>query len=365
MKPLCILHTEASTGWGGQEIRILNEMLGMRRRGHRLWLATPADSAIFRRAAAAGIETFPMRMDAPYFIQGVIKVFSIMKKYGVSLVNTHSSRDSWIGSIAGRLAKTKVLRTRHISSQLNHGPLTRLVYGRLCDGIITTGEFIKGQIVRELGVDPGKITPVPTGVDVELFSKANGQRVRQELGIPPESPVIGIAAVLRSWKGHLDLLSSMRAVIDEYPEARLVLAGEGPRRSIIERTVKNLGLESHVRMAGFREDVHEVIQSFDVAVLSSYASEGIPQFVLQAMAAGKPVVGTRVGGVPEVIQDGKTGMLVPPQDPESMARALKLLLRDPQQRKCMGEQGYRRVTDFYTMDAMLDRLEELYGAMNL
>ena len=140
-----ILHTEASTGWGGQEIRIFREMLGMRDRGHRMLLATPSGTALAARAGEAGVETFAINMDRKRLLGGVGSMRRLIRERGVDLINTHSSADSWIGSIAGRLEGIAVLRTRHISSAV-HGTLpTRWLYGRLCDEVITTGEFKIGR----------------------------------------------------------------------------------------------------------------------------------------------------------------------------------------------------------------------------
>lgn len=363
MKPLTILHTEASNGWGGQEIRVLNEMLGMRARGHRMLLAAPPSARIFHRASEAGIQSFPLAMDAVHFVPGVIQLMTLIRKCTVSLINTHSSRDSWIGGIAGRLSGIKVLRTRHISSRLNSSPLTRLVYGRICHGVITTGEFIKAQLMTELNVDADRIFPIATGIDVGHFRNGDGKAFRQEGGIHTDAMVIGIAAVLRSWKGHLDLLQAMKAVISAHPDSLLVIAGEGPRRRVIEPAIKDLGLEAHVKLLGHRDDIHRVISGFDIAVLASYASEGIPQFILQAMAAGKPVVGTRVGGIPEVVRDGVTGILVPPRDPEAMAQAIRDLIEHPERRAAMGQEGFLAVNRGCTLDAMLDRIEALYASL--
>ncbi len=365
MKPLTILHTEASNGWGGQEIRVLNEMLGMKARGHRMLLAAPPSAKILGRASAAGFETFPVTMDVVHFVPGIVQLMNLMRQFRVSLVNTHSSRDSWIGGIAGRLSGIKVLRTRHISSKLNSSPLTRLVYGHLCHGIITTGHFIKAQLARELNLDSGKIFPIPTGIDAGRFRQGDGEAFRRELGISPRTPVIGIAAVLRSWKGHLDLLKAIQAVVSTHPEALLVIAGDGPLRRAIETAVRDLNLESHVRLIGHQEDISRVIRGFDIAVLSSYASEGIPQFVLQAMAAEKPVIATCVGGIPEAVKDGVTGLLVPPRDPDSMAKAISSLLEKPDRRMGIGHNGSRYVCEKHTTEIMLDAIEALYSRLGL
>ncbi|MBI5190027.1 MAG: glycosyltransferase family 4 protein [Nitrospirae bacterium] len=361
MSKPAILHTEASNGWAGQEIRILGEMLGMKGRGYEVLLATSPDNAIYDRAKRAGIETFSVRMDRKGFLPGVAALYRIIKDRGVGIVGTHSSRDSWIGGIAGRLAGAKVIRYRHISSALNTSPFTKLVYGPLTDGVITTGEFIMAQLIRELGLNPGKIYSVPTGINTEKFTGTGGDALRGQLGISADAPVIGMAAALRSWKGHRYMMEAMPSILAEYPDARLVLAGEGPVRPYIDQWKEEFGIAGAVTMLGHRDDVETVIAGFDISVMASYASEGIPQFALQSMASGKPVVGTDVGGIPEVVKDGITGLVVPPKDPAALAAAIKGLLSDRALMARMGEAGRSLVLERHTADRMLDDIEAVYG----
>lgn len=361
MGGLTVLHTEASNGWGGQEIRILSEMLGMKARGHDVLLATPPDTTIYAKASAAGISVFPVRMDNRSFISGVSGLRRLIKEHSVNIVNTHSSKDSWIGSLAGRLAGVKVIRSRHISSKLNTNLFTKLVYGRLCDAVTTTGEFIKGQIITELGIDPARVRSIPTGIDVGRYDGISGRTVREEFGVGPDGLVIGTAAVLRSWKGHEYVMQAMPKVRERFPEAKLMIAGEGPMRPYLEEFIRDNGLDDMVVLMGHRDDIAEVIAAFDVCVLASYASEGIPQFVLQSMASGKPVIGTTVGGIPEVVTDGVTGLLVPPKDSDAIAGAAVRLFSDAAMRARMGNAGRAVVYERHTLDVMLDEVERLYG----
>lgn len=356
-----ILHTEASNGWGGQEIRIFSEMIGMKARGHDVLLATPPDTTIYRKAKDAGIKTLAVPMDKNAFIGGVRGLYKVVKENNVDIIGTHSSRDSWIGSIAGRLAGAKVIRYRHISSKLSTSFFTKLVYGPLCDAIITTGGSIKANITEELGISPAKVRSIPTGTDIGRFAGVSGSAVRSELDIGPDDLVLGTAAVLRSWKGHKFIVHAMPRILAEVPQARLVLAGEGPMLPYLEGWCRELGIEDNVHMIGYREDVDRVIAAFDVCVLASYASEGIPQFVLQSMASGKPVIGTTVGGIPEVVTDGVTGLLVPPEDADAIAGAAIRLFSDADMRRRMGEAGRAVVSERHTLDVMLDSVERLYG----
>lgn len=361
-KPV-ILHTEASTGWGGQEIRILSEMLGIKGRGYSVLLAAPPHAAIYKRATEAGITTFGVEMGRLGFLKGVRVILKIIKSEKISIINTHSSRDSWLGSVAGRVAGKKIIRTRHISSKLKTDVLTRLIYGPLCDGIITTGTFIKKQVAKELKISPLKIHSIPTGIDVDSFIQADRLKVRAELGIPEESTVIGIAAAIRSWKGHEYILKAMPMILMEYPDTRLVIAGEGDLRYHIEKIISELGLDKSVILTGHREDIPDVVASFDISVMASYASEGVPQFALQSMAAGKPVIGTDTGGIPEVVKDGINGFIIPPKDPAGIATAAKALLSDRALMEKMGEAGRIMAIKEHTREKMLDGIEELYARL--
>ncbi len=359
MKPV-ILHTEVSDGWGGQEIRIFNEIMGVKKRGYEVILATPSHTTISRRAKESGIETYDVPMDKADIVLGIYETAKIVKKRQVSIINTHSSRDSWIGSIAGRLTGAKVVRTRHISSDLKKDVLTKLVYGPLCDAIITTGEFIRGQLINELGLAGEKVTSIPTGIDIERFSSGDGKKVRTELGIGQGDIVLGTAAALRSWKGHEFLIKAIPILLKDYPQIKMVFAGEGRRKRRMINWIDELGISKNVFLLGHREDVADVINSFDISLLVSYASEGIPQFVLQSMAASKPVIGTTVGGIPEVVRDGVNGFLVPPMDPAAIADAVKNLLAEPGRVGRMGKAGYDMAVKEHSLNAMLDNLEALY-----
>lgn len=360
MAKATILHTEASNGWGGQEIRILREILGIRNRGYRVLLASPPEAALSERAHEAGVETFCAPMDRRHLLSGVSFLRRMIRENDVDLINTHSSSDSWIGSIAGRLEGVAVLRTRHISSAVNGNLLTRWLYGRLCNEVITTGEFIRTQLIHALKLNPARVFSIPTGIVGDEFAGANGGRLRMEFGVPADAPVVGIAAVLRSWKGHLDLLEAMGTVREVLPDVRLFIVGDGPMRERIKARVRELRLEECVLLTGHREDIASTIAAFDIAVMASYASEGIPQFALQAMASGKPVVATRVGGIPEIVRHGETGLLVDPRSPQSMAEAIVSLLRDPEGRTRIGAGAREWVAVNHSFDGMLDRLEECY-----
>lgn len=359
---LTILHTETSRGWGGQEIRILGEMRAMRERGHRVALAAPADATIHRRALADGFEVFSFsdgKLSYPRSILGLVQVCRRLKP---QVVNPHSSRDGWIAGIAARLARVPMLvRSRHIEVDYPNRWLSRLAFGRLPHHVITTSDRISGRLIQELQVEPSRVTCVPTGVDLRRFHPGVPGGLRAELGIPDGVLLIGVVAVLRSWKGHGYLLEALSLLVKGGIRARLAIAGDGPARAYVNQRIAELGLREDVHCLGHREDVPGLLASMDVVALASTAHEGVPQVVLQAQAMAKAVVGTRVGGIPEVIEDGVTGLLVPPCDPKALAAALSRLLADSGLRERLGASARRRVESQNSVDAMCSHLERIYA----
>ena len=362
ISPRTILHTEASVGWGGQEIRIYTEMLAMRERGHRLLLSAPKASRILAKATEAGFEVRPLddrRLAYPASILGMRRW---IHDTGVNVVNPHSSRDGWIAAIAGRMAGVPlVVRSRHIEVDYPNRFSSRIVFGRLPHHVLTTSERISSRLVSELGLDPSRVTCVPTGIDLRRFHPRVEGVLHRELGLPPDVPLIGMISVLRSWKGHEYFLRAAELLNQSGHGFRFVIAGDGPIRPQVEAWIEEFGLRDRVHLLGHRDDVASILASLDVLVLPSYAHEGVPQIVLQAQAVGRAVVGTRIGGIPEVIRDGETGVLVPPRDPEALAEAVGRLMTDGSQRARIGNAASTIAASRYGLDVMCGRLEAVYN----
>jgi len=279
----------------------------------------------------------------------------------VDVVHAHMFGSNVWGTLLGRLKRVPVVVAHEHTWSFQGQPLRRLLdrelVGRFADAFIAVAEEDRRKMIEVEGVDPDTIRLIPNGIpDPE---PGDGGAVRRELGIPENAPVIGVVCELRAQKA-LDVLFAAAAQLrHELPELRVLVAGDGPEREGLEKEARRLDLDGTVRLLGIRRDVPALLDALDVAVLSS-DYEGSPLSVMEYMAAGKPVVSTRVGGVPELVEDGVHGLLVEPRDPGALAAAIGRLLHDPGEARRLGEQGRERQQRELSLDAMVRKIEDLY-----
>jgi glycosyltransferase involved in cell wall biosynthesis len=293
-------------------------------------------------------------VDAP----AILSLRRLMRVRGARLVHTHSSVDSWVATLAAKSLGLPVVRSRHVTI-----PVSRrraLVY-RLANRVITSGEAVKAVLVAA-GVPAGKIVAIPPGIDPARFHPGvSGRAVRAELGVTGRA--VGLVANLRGSKGHRFFLDAARAVLRHAPDTRFLIVGAGIGGEDIRRRVREMGLDAHVIMTGFRRDIPDVMAALDVLVLPSVRSEASSQVISQALAVGTPVVATTVGGSPELITNGTTGRLVPPADAGALADAILALLRDPVAAAAMAAAGGALVRARYTLDAAMARTVAVYDEL--
>lgn len=359
MKPITILHTEWSDGWGGQEIRILEECLGMKARGHRVLLAGAPKGRLRTRCQESGLDFHPLAMSAPYDLPALLKLCNLLKKEKVDIIQTHSSVDSWLGGMAARLCGVACVRARHLSVRVSTNPVN-VVY-RLPQFVVTTGRSIAEHLVKDYGLAPDRVEAVPTGVDTERYSpRPRDPALLTELGLEPGQPVVAIVAVLRSWKRH-DLFCRMAAMVrKKHPEARFLIIGNGPGWERVNGYLDEMELRGCVTMTGHREDVERLLGVCDICLLCSDKAEGVPQAVLQELSCAKAVVAAAAGDVDQVIEDGVNGLLAPPGSAEHLATGVERLLGDPELRGRLGRKGRETVLARHSKDIMLDRTEAIY-----
>ncbi|MCX7164490.1 MAG: glycosyltransferase family 4 protein [Betaproteobacteria bacterium] len=353
-----ILHTEASCGWGGQEIRILEESRGLIGRGHELTVACPAHARMTTEAARFGVPVVALPIEFKT-VAGLKALRAYLASHAPDVVNTHSSADSWLTALACATlgSPPAIVRTRHISAPVSGNPLNRWLYRR-AGAVVTTGESLRRHLLDVLELDPARVVSVPTGIDIERFMPADKAAAKLALGLDPAHKHLGIVATLRSWKGHLFLLDAFALL--KRPDLHLLIVGEGPQLGAIRDKIAALGMASSVTLAGQRIDPERWLQAMDVFCLPSYANEGVPQAVLQAMLCGLPIVTTTVGAITEAVTAGHTALVVPPKDIAALAAAIARLLDDSAFAAGLGDAARRAASTDFSRNLMLDRMEAIF-----
>lgn len=360
-----ILHTENSLGWGGQEIRILSEIEGMRGRGHDMHLICPASARIFAEATKRGIPVTALPIEKKR-MRGLLALRSWLAEHRVDVINTHSSTDSWLTALACATLghPPPIVRTRHISAPVPDNAATRWLYTRATHSIVTTGEALKAQLVRDNGFSAERIVSIPTGIDLTRFCPAASlearRAIRSSLGLPVDARIIGIVATLRSWKGHRYLVEAFASL--DVPDTHLLIVGDGPQRAALDELVTTKGIGSRVTFAGNQADVVPWLQAIDVFSLPSYANEGVPQAILQAFACALPVVTTAAGAIGEVARDGDTALVVGMEDAAALANGIRRLLDDPALAAGLAQRAHALAQARFSLGAMLDRMEGVFQA---
>jgi len=360
-----ILHTESSHGLGGQEYRVFSEAKEMGLRGHQVVIAAPENSELARLAKQEGLccEAIPVGIGGwgrlmPIFLKLILK-------HQIQIIHTHGSQDSWMAALAGRFSSCRpvIVRTRHKSTPVSASFRHALLYRWLPHAVTTTGEAVRQQLIDHNGLDPAAVFSIPTGVDMQRFQPGfpNGD-FKQGLGIQGGHPVVGTVSFLRSEKGMDVLIDAMCLLKKEFPLVCCLMVGAGQERQKLLDQIRERNLEGTVVLTGFREDIPELLKVMDVFVLPSL-EEGMPQSLLQAMAMERAVVASSVGGVPEVIRNGETGLLVQPRDPAALAHQIAWLLREPDQSKAMGQAGRQVIVRHYSVESMVTKTEALYSSL--
>jgi glycosyltransferase involved in cell wall biosynthesis len=352
-----ILHLEASTGWGGQEIRILRESVGMRRRGHRIAFGVEPGARLGIEARKEGFPVKELRFDKKWWFATFWQLLTLFKQERIDLLNTHSSLDSWIGGLAARAARIPIVRTRHLSIPVHRGWHSRLLYRALADRVVTTCRETASAI---RAVQPHTVS-VPTGIEPDrfLFDPAQISEYRRAWGINPGQFVVGTACVMRSWKGIPDLLEAAR-LLSSYPQIVWVVMGGGH-----EETYRQMARQKGVavRFTGHLDDPLPAIGALDAFVLLSTKSEGVSQALLQAAYLARPLVATPTGGLKEVCIDQETGRIVPPHSPGEVANAILDIYAHPAQAAQWGASARRLVEKEFTAEKMLEQMENVYHSL--
>ena len=315
------------------------------------------DKAVAQAIRALGIEVRDARMHHKADLVALLRLYRWIRHLRPTILHTSLFHANLPGRILGRLAGVPVVicseRTMAMESEWRYR-LNRWTIG-LVDRVTVVSAQVRDFCTVHIGLPAGKLVLIPNGVELPPAPLASRQEVRAELGLPLDAPVAGAVSRLDPVKGVRFLIQAL-ARLDG---VHLAIAGDGPERAALEALAERLGVAGRVHWLGQRGDVQRLLPAFDLFVQPSL-HEGLPNTVLEAMAAGLPVVATGVGGTPEAVVDGVTGLLVRPGDPEPLARAISRLLDDPAARQTMGQAGRERVVQHFTVERMVAQTETLY-----
>jgi L-malate glycosyltransferase len=345
-----VLHVDTAATWRGGQNQVLLTTRGMAARGMSASIACRAGGELESRARAAGASVRPLPFRGDLWPPAILALTRLLRRERPGVLVLHDPHGVSAGLVAARLAgRVPVVAVRRVDFPLR-GPFSRAKYSA-CDRVIVVSHAI-GAIVEKGGVHPARLRLVYEGVP-DRAPAPGGREALEALGVPAGVPLVGNVAALTGHKDHATLVEAMALLRPRFPEARLVIAGEGELRSGLEALVRERGLADRVAFAGFRDDLDRLLPAFSVFCLSSHL-EGLGTSLLDAMAFGLPVVATAAGGIPEAVEDGVTGRVAPPRDPAALAEALGDVLGDEERRRAYGAAGRRRYLERFTADHMVD-----------
>ncbi len=357
-----IAQLDTGRDWRGGQGQVWLLMQGLRARGVTSVLHAP-EGPLAARARAAGFETRPWNPRGDLDLAAGAALAAALGRGRPELVHAHSARAHGAGAGAAWLAGHRpFVVARRVDFRVGLHAGSRLKYRLPVDRYLCISRPVM-EVMRRGGVPESRLALVPSGIDMAALPPADAPvaDLRAELGIAPAAPLLGTVAALAPHKDHATLLAATPAILAAVPDAHLVWLGEGECRGALERARRALGLEQRVHMPGFRADARALLRQFTLFVLSSKL-EGLCTSLLDAQAMGVPIVATRAGGIPDVIEDGVTGRLAPPSQPAALAAAVIETLADPAGRAARAAAAQESVRAF-SAERMVERTLEVYRAV--
>lgn len=360
------IHVNTEPTWRGGEQQALYLIKGLAGQGHIAHLICQPGSAFYHQATQEHITTFPIRMRGEFDVIAAIKIAKRIRKGGYDLIHSHTSHahsQVFGASLFIRNSPIKIVTRRVDFSIFRHNffGLNLLKYKQGVDHIIAISHKVRDILTKD-GVPSDDISVAHSGVDLGRFQDLNGDYLRREFSISPGSPILGNVAFLVGHKGQEYLIKAISYITSKYPDVHLFIVGTGHLEKKLKSLVQTLELSRNITFTGFRKDVGAFLHLFDILLVSS-VEEGLNTTILDALALEVPVVATNTGGIPEVIRNGETGILVPPADPKALASGIIRMLSNPAQAKEMARRGRRKVMEQFSSKAMVEKNIAVYKKM--
>jgi glycosyltransferase involved in cell wall biosynthesis len=359
------LHVDTARTWRGGQNQVLLTVNGLRASGQRAALVAHPDGELLRRASE-GLELVPLAPRTEMDLSAAWRFARVLKRLRPDVIHAHDPHGVAMASLALSLggASTQngppLVAARRVDFHLKGNSFSKWKY-RQVDCYVAASEAIRRILLAD-GVAPDHVVTVHEGIDVDHVVAAPPVNVHEAFWLPHHAPVVGNVAALAPHKGQRYLIEAAHLVVKQIPDARFVVLGEGELREHLEHLVKEHALEKHVLLPGFRTDVLGCIKGFDLFVMSS-VTEGLGTSLLDAMACARPIVATRAGGIPEIVEDDITGLVVPPRDSRALAGAIVRALQDEALRKRLAAAGFQRVRERFTVERMVAETAAVYATL--
>lgn len=358
----CIAHVNSETGFAGGEVQVFLLLEGLRRRGWPVLLVCPPGSASANEARRRGIAVAEVAMRTDADLPASARVARLIRRHGIGLLHLHTGRANVVGGAAAWWAGIPAVTTRRMERRVRRSYKSAAVYGGFTRATVAISPAVV-ECLATGGVARDRIHLIHEAVDpARVASRRQPALVRRELGADVDDCVLLTLAALTHRKGIDVLLDALRRVRAAGHAPRCWIAGDGTDRRSLERLTLRYGLDDRVVFLGERRDVGDLLAAADAFVLPS-RREGLGVAALEAMAAGRPVVCSAVGGLAHSVVENGTGLLVQPGDAESLASALVRIVADPELRLRLGDAGPARIADGFSAEAMLDAHEALYHSL--
>jgi glycosyltransferase involved in cell wall biosynthesis len=357
---LSLFHIDAGREWRGGQRQSFFLVKELKDKGYPVVFVVQPDSPLHRKAAEAGLPILPIRIKGEADFWAALRLSLAMKRHQCQLVHFHDAHSVTVGAAAARRARVPLrFISRRVDFPLKDNAISRRKYTRDVDAVIAISEGVR-RVLLDSGVPASLVHVIPSGIDFSPF-RQNLPRdfLRREFSFAADDFLVGIVAALEDHKGHTYLIQASRILKDQAPKIRIVVVGTGSLRMELDRQAHDLGVDDIVFFLGFREDVPRILASLDLFVLCSHL-EGMGSSLLDAMASRLPIVATQAGGIPEVVIDGETGLLVASRDPDALAQAVLTLYRDRGLAGRLAQRGFEVVHERFSAEAMAWKVIDLY-----
>ncbi|HMD13097.1 MAG TPA: glycosyltransferase family 4 protein [Bacteroidota bacterium] len=355
-----ILFLNSNREWGGGEVWLTAIVRGLQQRGHHATVICQPGSPLFHRLMSDSFNCIPLALTGDFNPFTIFSVWRIIKQHSINLVCVHTEKQLRITGCACLMSGVPIVVSREVDVPIDDTFVNRYFFGKIASAVMVNSRATRDTLFESAPwLRNQSVRVVWKGIDISVYDSVSPARVRKEFGLSDDDCLVGFVGRLDEQKGIPTLLEAMSIVSKKNPRIKLILVGDGNlKESILQFSVQNM-LEHNIYLTGFREDIPAFLKAMDFVVVPSYW-EGFCYAALEAMAAGKAVIGSHTSSIPELVADHDTGILVASHSPEELVNAIINLSENPSLQKTMGDHGRRRAEKLFQFSTMLEKTEALF-----